>query len=375
MVRWWRVALAVLLMGIVVVGCGRQFEPYWRVDKLRVMAVKGDPVVARAFEPVTLSALVWAPPGQEISYFWSWCPVRTSAGDDFECPLDEDLLEDLGANDFDGGNGDNDNGDGDNGDIDDLLAQLLLNADEPEATFLNPFGEEEVRAFCEAIVAAVLEAVDDPELAGFLPGGDCSQGYEVSIRLEVQAGDERVVTSKRLTLWGGAEEVNENPRMEGIAIRPEDPDDLDALIAAGWDIEAGADHDDQWVLIPPGEELVVLEDVVYEVRGALDPESILTYTPPTPQGQSQPRDPRQEAFVFRYFTTGGNLGGSRRLFAPPQNTLEEAPITTFRVSAEDRERRCMEPEGSDCRVRLWSIARDGRLGLDWAEAQLLVRSR
>lgn len=345
----WKRVVAGVLFFATLIACGTDFSPYWRIDKLRVMAIKADPIVAKHLEPVTLSALVYAPGNGEVRYDWSWCPVRISGADNYECPISEEEMGEMSA--------------------------AFIGGDQPEATFVNPLDEDQVREFCEALVRLVLEEVDDPELAGALPVSDCSQGYEISVRLEVSTDDETLVAAKRLTLWGGNEEYNENPRMEAFQIRPEDPADLARLRSeAGWTIPAGADHDDQWVDVPEDEDMRVLTDVTFEMRGVVDPESVLMYTPGVPHGQeSQPRpEPREEALVFRYFSTTGTIQDPRRLYAPPQNTLEEAPIATLTISESQVDEQCQEIEDDGCGVRVWSIVRDGRLGVDWVERRLLV---
>lgn len=342
------VALFILLiLATSLMGCGREFEPYWRIDKLRLMAIKADPIVAKQFEPVTLSALVFAPGEPEIRYHWSWCPVRVSAQDGYECPLGEDELQGVPL-DFDLGT-------------------------EETATFVNPFSDEEVREFCEAIATLLIEELGDPELAGLLPVSDCTRGYEISVRLEVETDEESIISTKRLVLWGGAEQFNENPVMADFQIRPQDPDDLSTLITnAQWELDESTPHDDQWISVDPeAEDLkILLTDITMEIRALVDPDSIQSFevfSPSSPEGREE-----KEALVFRYFVTQGTLGGSRQLFAPRFQEQEEATITTFRVSANQFEEQCLEPVDGGCIARIFAIARDGRLGVDWTDRAFLV---
>lgn len=345
--------LALFLLSSSLWGCAREFEPYWRIDKLRLMAIKADPVVAKQFEPVTLSALVYAPGDAEIRYSWSWCPIRISAQDDYQCPI-----TDLERDDFE-----------------DFPLDLDLGT-EPTATFLNPFSDEEVRQFCEAVANLILEEIDDPELAAFLPSFNCEEGYEISIRLQVETDDDSLIASKRLILWGGAEEYNENPEMLDFQIRPQEAEDLQALRdRAGWEVPADADHDDQWISLPAEEEepLALLTEIPFEIRALVDPESVQTFTVPPRSGEEeQESQERQEALVFRYFTTLGTFGGSRRLFAPDFHEQEEAAITSLSISEEQLAQSCQEPVDGGCLLRLWSVVRDGGLGVDWIERSLLV---
>ncbi|TXD42759.1 hypothetical protein FRC96_02415 [Lujinxingia vulgaris] len=350
--RSWRgvLLIGVLLGAMVLTGCGREFAPYWKIDKLRLMAIKADPVVVAGQGQTTLSAAVYAPEGQTVSYAWSWCPLESSAADGYECPLGDEELAELGVQgiDFELGT-------------------------EAEVVFENPFTEAQVLGFCEAIQEAIAEQFDDPELARFLPVTDCSRGYEISVRLEVSAGEASIVSSKSLTLSTGGENPNTNPVMMALEVRPEDPGDLSELRdRAGWEVEADAAHDDQWVAIPEDTDLRVASGVSLELRAVVSPESVETYRPPIPEGAEEAPPERQEAFVFRYFTTSGTLGGSRRLFVLPDTTLEEAPITTLVVSSNQADVECQEPEAEGCGVRLWSVVRDARLGVDFMERRLLV---
>ena len=344
-------ALLALSALVLISGCAREFEPYWRVDKLRLMAIKADPVVAKQFEPVTLSALVYAPGNAEIRYSWSWCPLRISAQDDYECPLDE---EEFGE----------------------LPLDLELGT-EPTATFVNPFSDEEVRQFCEAIAAFLLEELDDPELAGLLPDFKCDQGYEISVRLQIETDEESLVAAKRLTLWGGSEQYNKNPELIDFQIRPREPEDLQALLdQAGWELPANADpddHDDQWLSLSDEEPLAIITGIPFEIRALVDPESLQTFLVAPPIGQeSQGPQEREEALVFRYFTTLGTFAGSRRLYSPIHQELDQAPITELSVSNNQLSESCQEPTEEGCLLHLWSVVRDGRLGVDWFERRLLV---
>lgn len=353
------------LAGLTLLGCGPDFTPYWKVERLRVMAIQADPVVAKPGELVTLSALVHAPDDAEVEYQWSWCPFQLSAQDDFQCPVSaEDLAELFEELDEDFADSD----------IFDL-------GTEPQALFLHPFEPEEIQAFCELIQREIIEATGDPEMARFLPGGDCTQGYEVSVRLQVTAGDRSLTSAKRFTLWGGNEEFNRNPRVTDLQLRPADPDDLGALRdRAGWDIPVEAEHHEQWLSIDPDVPLVVLGEIPMEMRALVDRDSLQIYTPPAPVGadESEQPAPRLESLVYRYFTTFGQLDQSYLLFVPDRTLLEDASITEieFRPDEEaDEPEECQHPTEEGCLTRIWTTVRDSRLGVDWIGRQVLVVER
>lgn len=358
----WSLTAVAVFSCLLLAGCAPDFAPYWKIDKLRVMAIQADPVVARYLEPVTLSALVYAPQDEEIEYDWSWCPLRTDAQNNHECPINAEDLEELLAG-------------GEDEDVDFGEDPFDL-GQESEATFVNPFEAEQVRAFCEAIQRQILEEVDDPELVEFLPGGDCSRGYEISLRLEVSTAEDSIVASKRFFLWGGnEEEVNENPEFTELQVRPQNTDGLERLRdEAGWQIPAGADADDRWVAIPEDADLRVVAGIPLDIRALVDPESVLTYTPAPPVGQPEEEpEPREEAFVYRYFATSGSLGDSSHLYAPGENELDEASISSIEFSASELEENCPHVEQDGCGVYLWAVVRDARLGVDMMERRLLVQ--
>ncbi len=363
-------SIVAVAAAVLALSCSPDFEPYWKIHDLRVMGIKVDPVVAKPFEPVALTALIYDPDDQELSYHWSWCPFRVSAQDDFHCPVSGEDLDELLAQLTPAG----ENGDGADSSMG--FGDDFFDLGEGEsATFINPFDTRQVREFCEAIRAEVIEQFDDPEMAGFLPGGDCDDGYEVTVRLHVESGDQSITASKRFLLWGGAEEYNENPVIEDLQLRPQKPGDLDKLRdRAGWSVSANAGHDEQWISIPEDEPLAVLADIPLQLRTLVDPRSVLYYTPPTPAGPSpEEPEPRRESLVYRHFTTLGELESSRRIFAPDENTLTDASKTKFLISNEDVDEECPETSGQGCVVHLWAIVRDSRLGTDWMNRRLVVQ--
>lgn len=341
------------LLAMIASSCGPDFNPYWKIDRLRVMAIKADPVVAEQGDRVELSALVYAPGDPQIDYDWSWCPVRVTAENEYECPLE---AEEIGEQFGDGGSAA----------VDEDFFDL---GDEETAEFINFFAEDDVREFCEALQEELIGDEDDPELAGLLPDIDCEEGWEVSVRLEVDTGDDSVIASKRFMLSGGADEPNQNPEFAAYHVRPVDPDDLEILRnRAGWDIPAGRDHEHQWMPVSEDEKLRVVENVTLELRAYVDDDSLQVYTP---RGQDEPR---LEALEYRHFTTTGTFNTSTGLFSPEHNTLRDASNVELTLSPDRIEEECREPESEGCGVRLWTVVRDARLGVDWIERRLLVLS-
>lgn len=351
--RRFFVTISVLVTVVLAAGCGPDFAPYWQVDRLRVMAIQADPVVVKGGEPTVLRALVYDPQHRDIDYDWSWCPLRTSAQDDYECPVD--------AEDF----GQFDNGGEEQGDQ--LSDEAFDLPDGEESLFFNPFEPEEIREFCEEFQREIIEEADDEQMAEMLPGGDCEEGYEISVRLEVTAGDDSVVATKRLMLWGGADEHNENPEFDEMQVRPEHSDDLQVLRQrAGWEVDEDSDREDQWVSVPADEDFEVVAGVPLEIRSLVDPDSLQAYTP------AGADEPREEALEFSHFTTTSSLSSTTGLYSPGDNTPEDASLVFHSMNSDELHDDCTQPVDDGCRVPFWSVVRDSRLGVDWIQRRFLV---
>ena len=88
--------------------------------------------------------------------------------------------------------------------------------------------------------------------------------------------------------------------------------------------------------------------------------------------------------------TGGDLDDSRRIWAPGINTIEEAGTSVFNVplsqdapndwdqdgvnNSDDACPYIANGDGSEdaCTLSIWSVVRDGRLGVDWIERRVEI---
>src|SRR5688572_3547922 len=82
----------VLAIAAVLIGCDDDFTPYNRLDKLRVLAIQGEPVDLRPEGSVTLTPLVYAPPGHGVALRWSWCPLSGPRDSGSACLLTAEEL-------------------------------------------------------------------------------------------------------------------------------------------------------------------------------------------------------------------------------------------------------------------------------------------
>ncbi|MFU8807116.1 MAG: hypothetical protein ACNA8W_25130, partial [Bradymonadaceae bacterium] len=197
----------IILVLILSTGCAREFDPYWKINKFRVLAIKADPVTLEYGRLTTLSALVHSEEGAEVSYQWDWCPVQVSAQNDYECPFtSEDIAALLSETP-------------DDAEIPAGVDPTLLDFDlgnGPTASLLNPLPASMILGFCQAVRQQVADATEGSELEGLLPQLDCERGYDITVRLIARSGGEEIIAVKRFTLHTGAEQINENPRQDTL---------------------------------------------------------------------------------------------------------------------------------------------------------------
>jgi hypothetical protein len=158
-----------------------------RLDRLRVLALRSEPVVPRAGESTLLTPLVHAPGGAPVTYAWSWCPVKGDAADGYRCPVD-----------------------------DAELAELAASLELPEAPPPLRLGGEPTQVLANVFPAATLAALCREGFRGAKP--DCDEGFPIRVLLTVESGDARVTATTVLQLpirddW----EVNLNPEVGALS--------------------------------------------------------------------------------------------------------------------------------------------------------------
>lgn len=372
---WMAAALAMLA------GCGREFEPYWKILDFRVLAVRSSHPELRPGQTAEIDALTYTNLDQPISYRWEWCPFRTSARDKFECPLTaEELTEALQA------------GAAQNGGTPPNLPPLSFDlGTSDKAYFPYPANQQILRQYCESIQAFAAEAPE--EIAAAVPVVDCERGLDVSLRLVATSGDKEIVTGKRINLWLGAEAVNQNPKLVDMQIRPATREAATYLQAQGieWVQDPALDDGLWWVSMVRNTPLDIHAGVPFEVRALVDEITVDIWTPPAPQGADVDYlPPEQEVIVYRWMTTAGAYDPSERIYKNGLNTLEQASVTPFEIGQKgdsgdydddgipNSSDACPQVAADgdkaedDCTVTLWNIVRDGRLGADWISANLNV---
>ncbi len=169
-------------------GCSEDdFDPYNRVNSLRVLAVRSEPVAPAPGESTELSALLFVPEGQsEPEYTWSWCPFPGTAEDGYPCEVDEQALSKLA------------------GPIE--LPDLDLGSGET-ATFTHSLPLELLTALCERVPGSTE-----------LP--NCGGGFPVQLKLTVKTDRDEVTAVRTLRLLLDEEaERNQNPSIDGVEAR------------------------------------------------------------------------------------------------------------------------------------------------------------
>jgi hypothetical protein len=186
----WIRTLLLLAPAALAVGCsGEDFTPISRLDKLRVLAVRGEPVNPAQGESTTFELLVYTPadlPAANSTYEWSWCPLLGAAADGYTCPIKSDaevaaLATQLGATE---------------------PPPPLQLGTEAQPSYKNVFPAASLAAFCQN------------GFGEFKP--DCENGFPIRILVKVRNGGQEVVATAVVRLPVDATPSNLNPVIDGL---------------------------------------------------------------------------------------------------------------------------------------------------------------
>ncbi len=266
-----------------------ELSPAWRIDGLRVLAVRAEPPEARPGERVTFEALITDPDAVSGGAVWIACPPGDDDGVGFGCGLEGDL-------DFAGGASEGIIG----------FQPGLDPSYTPPADLLDSLDEEDRdEGVYQLIQLAVLpQALIDE---GF---GDGGFGGDLDFN-EVEVAYKRLVVSEAAT-------PNHNPEIGGFSVD-------------GWTVADGA-----VIEVDPGER--------YEIGLSLPASSIERYVFERDDGTIEYR--REEPYVT-WYTDQGTMRESATLFpfldatweAPSQEAVDEDGVTGGTWWAVVRDRR------------------------------------
>lgn len=181
--RWGALGL-LALAGSAVASCGGSFDPYNRLNSLRVLAIRSEPVSPATGETSVIDAKVYSVLGHDVtSYAWSWCPVATAPG--AACPISEDQASMLAGAP--------------------VSFTLPTAADGKTTTFTNNFPPALFETLCAGSAA--------------VPATDCSDGYPIQLQLTVTTDNDQVQAVRPMKLWFKATPPmypNANPMVMGL---------------------------------------------------------------------------------------------------------------------------------------------------------------
>jgi hypothetical protein len=93
-----RAACALLLTFLATfAACDNEISSASRLRRPRLLAVQAEPPNPAFGQTTRLRPLVYLPPGESVTYEWSWCPVPTTSENGFVCPVDQAAVDSLAA--------------------------------------------------------------------------------------------------------------------------------------------------------------------------------------------------------------------------------------------------------------------------------------
>ncbi len=309
--RWGRALVGVMVVAGLGAACGAEFDPYFQVKALRVMAIGADKPSVGPGEQTTLEPFVFEPGGAPLTYKWSWCPFSTGSTTGYACAVEEEDLAGLGLPSFDLGTG-------------------------PTAVFAYPDPPQ--------IVPLVCEQLTQGELPDFFSAPDCERGIPILIRVEITGAGQTLTAVRELELLVGPEVVpNLNPSVGPMRAIPIGGTEADA-IELGEDVPAVLERDTDYA---------ILMDIPADSS-----ETFLRVQAGAPPKESP------EILVVSWFVEEGDLENERTGFIDGESTLFDAGRNVWRTPTIDAL--------ASSETRLFAVLRDERGGVDWLERRIVL---
>jgi hypothetical protein len=178
-------------------SCTEEMDKFTDVTKLRVLAIQVSPAELLPGETGEISALVAASEDRVLTRQWSWCPVPTTSLNGHECPVDEQMMRQL----------------------------IAENAGVSESILpdVSPFdlGTGETARFPYIVDGGVLQLACEQVVAQFgddLPlVPDCDGKLTTTVRLDISDGVETMTAIKQMNLLLNPNLVpNQNPEVGAV---------------------------------------------------------------------------------------------------------------------------------------------------------------
>ena len=295
-------------------GCSDDFAPYSQLDRLRVLAIQAEPATPMPGQTTTLSALVFAPPGDSVATRWTWCPGPAPAAGNYACPLDQAQADQLFAPALDPS-------------VAAALPSLELGT-AATASLKNPFALTALASLCATGLGSL----------AYAQSFDCDGGFPLTVVLDVATarGSLRAGFVLRLPV-GPTPELNQNPVLAGF--------ELGGLPLA----ETPAP-----IVVAPEQTVDLRIDIPASA-------SEIRSIPPAEGAPGQ----RPERLTVSWFADSGTIDVARTAYIPGQTSLDETSRNRWTAPAAG----AWPPLG---RVEFIAVLRDDRGGVGWLARQATV---
>ena len=350
-----------LVLAICLCGCN-DLDPgrYDQLDRPRILGVKADPQSMPA-EGAELSALVWTPEDQSISYTWRWCPYSVLPRDNYTCPITRDVyiarmsktLTDFLGEEVEA-------------EFWDVIPPFEIGISQDSGiSFAHGIDGETAEIICFLGLFSTVTDEDALELQDHLQSFQCEAGFEIDLVVEVKGEGWSQVTKKSVFVETLADDPLRNPSIQSIEVRP-----LSELVAEriGWEVDDEGEY--AWV---PLDGLLLPRGNRYEVRAVMDPDAVDTIVveePDEDDPDAMPIDPatlRQEVFDFGWYADRELLAYSAFSGTfPLPNEQEDGPLLEAPNELDltgSLGQVC--PDAAPCQMEIILVARDEQFGIDW----------
>ncbi len=308
-----RHSIALLLCLVVgAAACDDGIASASRLRRLRLLAVQAEPPNPGLGQTTWLRPLVYVPPGESVTYDWSWCPLPTSSEDGYVCPVDQAAVDTLAARTG--------------------LASVppLWLGTDASVAFTNPFPADLLAKLCQGDSATTALFTENASVGKNQLVYDCTLAtLPMQIMLTIRGSTvDTGVVSLRLPV-DASTPGNHNPLVTGITVASSEP------IARNTDVKLLAGIDPAQAEIGP--------------------------------------DGQPEALTLSWFAEGGGFVHKTTSWGP--NTLDkDGQPLPFQALVENTWTTPKADDYTRASSLLIVVARDGRGGMGWSQAEVSLEA-